>query len=76
MPITAAVIRGVLEIPLASGFKRNASGVLLDASGRKVLALHPGVNDVSRLAPGIYFISEQGVVSNGQSAVRKVILTR
>jgi YVTN family beta-propeller protein len=29
---------------------------LLDVSGRRVLTLHPGPNDVSRLAPGVYFV--------------------
>jgi hypothetical protein len=28
---------------------------LLDISGRKVLNLRPGPNDVSGLAPGVYF---------------------
>jgi hypothetical protein len=30
--------------------------MLLDACGRKVMALVPGPNDVSRLAPGVYFV--------------------
>jgi hypothetical protein len=29
---------------------------LLDASGRRVLGLHPGANDVRTLAPGVYFM--------------------
>jgi hypothetical protein len=33
---------------------------LLDASGRRVLSLRPGPNDVSRLAPGVYFLSTRG----------------
>jgi hypothetical protein len=32
------------------------SGLLLDAAGRRVLALQPGANDVSQLAPGVYFV--------------------
>jgi hypothetical protein len=31
---------------------------LLDAAGRKVMGLHAGANDVSRLAPGVYFVRE------------------
>jgi hypothetical protein len=42
---------------------------LLDASGRRILALHPGPNDVSRLPPGVYFIRPA-------SGVCKVIVTR
>jgi hypothetical protein len=29
---------------------------LLDISGRKVLDLRPGANNVGRLAPGVYFV--------------------
>jgi len=56
-----------------------AKPALLDISGQKVLALHPGANDVSNLAPGIYFVrSEPLAVSREPSAVtvRKVVLTR
>ncbi len=64
-------IRGVLNLTpafctLTSDF------VLLDASGRRVLDLHPGPNDVSRLAPGVYFVREAGPPV---PAVRRVILT-
>jgi hypothetical protein len=38
--------------------------------GRKVLDLHPGANNVSRLAPGVYF----GLGARTQ-ATRKVVLT-
>jgi hypothetical protein len=50
------VVRSVLSLPLASGVEHDASSVLLDAAGRKVLNLVPGPNDVSRLAPGVYFV--------------------
>jgi hypothetical protein len=51
---------------------------LLDISGRKVRDLRPGPNDVSRLAPGVYFVSVRSAVSGRRSAdaVRKVIVTR
>ncbi len=50
---------------------------LLDISGRKVLDLHAGPNDVRSLAPGVYFVREEQSGSRGQSAssVRKVVLT-
>jgi hypothetical protein len=38
---------------------RDASCVLLDATGRKVADLHPGANDVSRIPAGVYFICEE-----------------
>ncbi|MFO7639406.1 MAG: hypothetical protein R6X14_08995 [bacterium] len=47
-----AVIRGSLFLPPGPGTR----AVLLDPAGRKVLALAPGENDVSHLAPGVYFV--------------------
>jgi hypothetical protein len=60
--LTARIVRGVLVLP-ASGVKREASSVLLDISGRKVLDLRPGPNDVSRFAPGVYFVVQRGSMS-------------
>jgi hypothetical protein len=74
------ICRGVLVLQ-ARGEKRAArsESELLDLSGRKVLDLMPGANDVSRLSPGVYFVrAEPLAVSRKPSAVtvRKVILTR
>jgi len=54
------VVRGVLWLrdchPVSAGETGGCTQpVLLDASGRKVMDLYPGANDVSRLAPGVYF---------------------
>jgi hypothetical protein len=67
----ASVIRNSLLLPGAPGHKPYATSWLLDAAGRKVLGLHSGVNDVSRLAPGVYFVREEEA-----QAVRKVVITR
>jgi hypothetical protein len=67
------VIRGVLFLPLASGVEREASSVLLDISGRKVMDLRPGANDIRHLAPGVYFMREAQAQAQ---AVRKVVITR
>ena len=32
-----------------------SEAVLLDIAGRRVLALHPGLNDIRTVPPGIYF---------------------
>jgi hypothetical protein len=45
-------------------------GQLLDITGRNVLELKPGANDVSRLAPGVYFVDS----SPDRGAARVVIL--
>lgn len=65
---TATVVRNVLHLS-ASGPSVGAS--LFDMSGRQVVKLHPGANDVSGLAPGVYFVREAQA-----QAVRKVIITR
>jgi len=72
----ASVVRGVLFLP-ANGEGRIARGELLDVSGRSVLSLKPGANDVRALAPGVYFAREEPqATSLRPQAVRKVILAR
>jgi hypothetical protein len=66
-----------LCLPAASSVEREASSVLLDISGRKVLDLVPGANDVRALAPGVYFVGEgPGARGQGPGRIRKVIVTR
>ncbi|MBM3314345.1 Zn-dependent exopeptidase M28 [candidate division WOR-3 bacterium] len=62
------VVSGVLMMPAPAAGSESAC--LLDATGRKVLFLRPGRNDVSRLAPGIYFVRPAGAA--GTSRVVKV----
>jgi YVTN family beta-propeller protein len=69
-----AVVRGVLFLPGASGHKPQAAS-LMDASGRKVLDLKPGANDVRALAPGVYFVREAQAQAQAE-AIRKVVVTR
>jgi phosphoribosylformylglycinamidine (FGAM) synthase PurS component len=71
----ATVLRGVL-LWEASGIRHMAYGAdLLDISGRKVMDLRSGGNDVRALAPGVYFISERSAVG-GQRLATKVVITR
>jgi hypothetical protein len=65
--VLPAVVRGSLFLPGANGEGRKATGVLLDATGRKVVDLRAGANDVSGLAPGVYFLREYSVVSSQHS---------
>lgn len=69
-----SVIRSVLFLP-ASGARRGGCAALLDAAGRRVLALKAGANDVSRLAPGVYFVREAQTQAQAQ-AVSRVIITK
>jgi len=78
---SATVICGVLFLPrdmteIPPGVSdRVPRPVLLDISGREVLALRPGANDVRALAPGVYFVrSGPSAVSWQPSAVTKVVI--
>jgi hypothetical protein len=79
MNVPATIIRNVLVLP-APRPRVSASPCLLDACGRKVLDLHAGPNDVSRLSPGVYFCRQTaGFASSVESqpqAVTKVIIAR
>jgi len=76
------IVRGVLFLPRDMTETSDVSDrvprpVLLDVSGRKVLDLLPGANDVRSLAPGVYFVREAQAQAQAQAqAVRKVVVTR
>jgi YVTN family beta-propeller protein len=51
------------------------SALLLDISGREMTRLVPGLNDVRRLAPGVYFIQEAESRGHGfQGWSRKIVV--
>ncbi len=50
------------------------AGDLLDIAGRRVLSLRPGMNDFTRVAPGVYFLRPAD--GGKRSAVRKVVVQR
>ncbi|MFO7651583.1 MAG: DUF4082 domain-containing protein [bacterium] len=52
----ATVVRSVLILPRPPAPDPRSRASLLDAAGRTVMALRAGDNDVSGLAPGIYFV--------------------
>jgi hypothetical protein len=68
----ATIARGVLFLPCSP---LSTPHSLLSIDGRKVLDLHPGPNDVSRLAPGVYFVRAIGRELSAMSC-QKVVLTR
>jgi hypothetical protein len=71
------VIRGVLFLPPALSVEHGALSVLLDVSGRKVMELLPGANDVRALAPGVYFVRRPETGDGGPgAAIRKVIISK
>jgi hypothetical protein len=62
------VVRNILSLP-PSLLPPHAS--LLSVTGRKVLDLHAGANDVHLLAPGVYFVREASA-----RAIHKVVVAR
>lgn len=64
-----SIVHGVLHLQSAI-HNLQSEIALLDISGRKVLGLAPGPNDISGLTPGVYFVREPSSVG-----VRKVVLT-
>lgn len=72
----ATLVRGTLNLP-ESGGRREAGNVVLDAAGRRILDLAPGPNDISRLAPGVYFIRARGAADgNEPPAARRIVIAR
>jgi YVTN family beta-propeller protein len=69
------IVRGVLWLEPGSSTSSSPSW-LLDASGRKVMDLVPGVNDARHLAPGVYFVRQASGVERDASGITKVIVTR
>jgi hypothetical protein len=73
-PVHATLAQTLLSrsVPLRSA----TEAVLFDASGRRVAVLRSGPNDISRLAPSVYFVREEPQASDRKpQPVRKVVLT-
>ncbi len=74
-PKTPTVVRGVLN--LTSAFcNLHSDFALLDASGRSVMDLAPGPNDVSLLAPGVYFLRMDSRGQGLEGSSVKVVIQR
>jgi hypothetical protein len=58
-PLKTSIVRGVLNLETASKRQAGYRAELRDITGRMALHLHPGANNVSRLTPGVYFLSER-----------------
>ena len=73
--LAPSIVRGVLllegDCPRTGTVPKT---VLLDISGRKVMNLGLGANDVSRVAPGIYFVREAQAQAQAQAA--RVVIQR
>ncbi len=74
---TTTIARDVFFLP-HSLTPAPCSLFLLDASGRRVMDLLPGPNDVTSIAPGVYFASQTGATIRGtvESGTWKVVVAR
>ncbi|GEM_PF-245064 len=71
------VVRGVLVLgAVGSGQNTGYRAELLDATGREVMDLAPGANDVRALAPGVYFVRSDDRAYWGEGRTRKVVVQR
>jgi YVTN family beta-propeller protein len=70
------MVRGVLFMAGARDEGQGTRDELLDISGRKMMDLGLGANDVRALAPGVYFIRERLAVGGVRSTVHKVVVTK
>ncbi len=67
------ICRGALS--LVDGSRQTVDRAwLLDVTGRQVMELNPGENDIRHLAPGIYFL--RSAESSGRTAVTKMVIQR
>jgi hypothetical protein len=64
------------QLPVAPGSHKPQAASLLDVSGREVLDLKVGANDLRALAPGVYFVRGEGRGAGDVGPIRKVVLTR
>jgi hypothetical protein len=65
------IVSGVLDLGVDSRQNTEDRADLLDVSGRKIIELHAGANDVSRLAPGVYFVRDAQ-----SQAARRIVIQR
>jgi hypothetical protein len=69
---TVTIVRGVLSLP--GSWLSVGHSSLLDASGRKVMDLTPGENDVSRIDPGVYFV--RSTADGHQPQATRIVILR
>jgi DNA-binding beta-propeller fold protein YncE len=76
------IVRSVLALPRDMTEIRSGSldhvprPTLLDVTGRRVMSLQPGPNDVRHLAPGVYFVRAASGLERRASGVTKVVIAR
>jgi hypothetical protein len=64
------IVRSSLLLPSRQGSQ------LLDITGRRVMDLLPGANDMRNVAPGVYFVRTAESGERSAVSVRKVVIQR
>ena len=64
----ATIVHGILRLPVSPFTIRTS---LFDMTGRQVMALRSGTNDVSHLTPGVYFVREASGARREASSVER-----
>jgi hypothetical protein len=76
-PVAASIVRGALGLgKRGQSTTEQSLACLLDAAGRKVMALRPGANDVRHLSQGVYFVRPASGVEREVPRVTKVVVVR
>jgi hypothetical protein len=72
----ATIVRGILRfLPTAGSSQQTAE--LLDITGRRVMDLVPGPNDIRNVSPGVYFVRKPETEDGRpRTAVRKIVIQR
>ncbi len=70
---TATLVRGYIDWQAVTA-DLEADAILLDASGRKILEVQPGRNDLSSFSPGVYFL--RGSAASSDRTVKKIVVAR
>jgi hypothetical protein len=79
------IVQGVLRLDVGHDLQAGdcptkrgpVPGLLVDVTGRRVMELQPGVNDIRHVAPGVYFIREGSEVRGSEgSSVQKIVIQR
>jgi len=68
--LPATICRGNLVLSFGQ------EAVMLDITGRKVMDLKPGENDIRHVVPGVYFIREDSRIPGSKGSSRKVVIQR
>jgi hypothetical protein len=69
------IVRGVFNLQ-SSISNLKSETAMLDITGRQVMALRPGANDVRTLSPGVYFVRDEGREAGTEGQTLKIVIQK